>query len=337
MSEDKLRVVGNKPLWDEELRKWLENYILEHSHHTTEILSRSQYIGLPRKILDEYLDGTYFLPKNSGGRGFKTENSRVEHSIRRFRASIEGPFRHGYAKTFVQTRTWVQVQSACETAIRENMIVVVYGKPGIGKSRCLLEFARSNMLTAPLFVLCSRNITSSYFAQKLARELRLSEHSITPKLEDNIAERLDRYPRPLFIDQANYLGERSLGTICYIWEKSHVPIVLAGTKSLHEIFSTSQLTEDVRAQLSSRVALYYPLPELSLSEAKAIIHRALGEEATDEVVEQIYTMTGGIHRHIDMLIPRIFDLKVLNGEKLSRGEVTMENIITKAGSRLMIM
>src|ERR1043165_5051309 len=130
LNENKLKTVGDKPLWDEELRTWLERYINEHPHHTTEILSRSQYISLPRRILNEYLEGTYFLPKKSGGRGLKTDNSRVEPLIRRFRESIEGPLRHGYAKTFVQTLTWVRVQNACETAIKENAIVVIYGRPG---------------------------------------------------------------------------------------------------------------------------------------------------------------------------------------------------------------
>jgi DNA transposition AAA+ family ATPase len=336
MSENKLKIVGEKPLWDEELRLWLERYIEEHTHHTTEILSRSQYIGLPRKILDEYLGGTYFLPRKSGGRGFKTNNSRVEHLIRRFRDSVEGPLRHGYAKTFVQTRAWICVQNACDTAIRENAIVVVYGRPGVGKSRCLLEFARNSMITAPVFILCSRNTTYSYFAQKIARGLGISEHAITPRLEDDIAEKLDKYPRPLFIDQANYLNERSLGTICHIWESANVPIVLAGTKSLFDTFITSQLTEDVRAQLSSRISLYYQLPELSLSEAKAIIQRALSDDATDDLIAQIYNVTGGIHRHIDMLMPRILDLKNRSKEKLEREEVTMMEIVNKASSRLII-
>jgi hypothetical protein len=43
----------------------------------------------------------------------------------------------------------------------------------------------------------------------------------------------------------------------------------------------------VREQLSSRVAIHYPLPELTLSEAKAIIERGLADDATAEVVAQI--------------------------------------------------
>jgi DNA transposition AAA+ family ATPase len=337
MPDNKLKIVGGKPLWDEELRAWLEKYIAEHPHHTTEILSRSQYIGLSRVILDDYLEGIYFLPKEAGGRGHKTARSRVELLIRRFRESIEGPLRHGYVKTFVQTRAWSCVQNACDTAIREKAIVVVYGRPGSGKSRCLLEYSRSNMLTAPVSVLCSRNVTYSYFAKMLARKLGLSEKAITAKLEENIAVRLSRYPRALFIDQANYLCEKALGTVCYVWEIAEVPVVLADTKRLYEMFMSSRLTEDVRAQLSSRIALYYELPGLSIPEAKTIIQRGLGEIATDEVVAQICNVTGGIHRHIDMIIPRILDLMARNEEQIARGEVSIKDIISTASSRLMLL
>jgi hypothetical protein len=49
-------------------------------------------------------------------------------------------------------------------------------------------------------------------------------------------------------------------------------------------------------------------------------------------------VTGGIHRHVDMIIPRINDLKARKHvqEKLEREEVTMSDIIETAGRRLMV-
>jgi hypothetical protein len=145
-----------------------------------------------------------------------------------------------------------------------------------------------------------------------------------------------RYPRPFFIDQANYLSERSLGTVCHIWEIARVPIVLAGTKSLYDLFMTSQLTEDVRMQLSSRVAMHYPLAGLLLPESKAIIQRALGTEATDEVVAQIHNITGGFFRQLEWMIQNLLELMALNAEELKSGRVKLSTLITKAGTRLMI-
>lgn len=332
MSDDKF---GSKPRWDEELRNWLEGYIKGHPHHSTEVLSRSQYIGVPRAILDEYLDGIYFLPKSSGGKGNSAKRSGVEESIRRFREKIEGTARHDYARNFLETRTWIQVKTACNTAIKMNAIVLVYGVPGVGKTRCLFEYARRIMITSPVQVLCSPNITPLYFAQRLASRLGFSEHAIAARLEDNVAERLRRSPRPLFIDQANFLSEKALGTICYVWEVACVPIVLAGTKSLYDLFTTSRLTEDVRAQLSSRIVMHYQLSGLTLAEAKAFIQWRLGKYATDEAVAQIYNITGGLPRYIETLIKNLLDLIARNLKELESGKVTLAELISKAGSKLI--
>ena len=322
--------------WTEELRAWLEGYIKRYPHHTTEILARSQYIGVSRRALDAYLAGRYFMPKEEGGEGQNPQTSTVENAIRVYRERVEGTVRHGYANTFKRTRVWEQVGQACDVAINENVIVVIYGRPGIGKSRCLTEYALQKMRTAPITVLCSRNVTPRFFVQRLARELRIERQWTIPDLEEAVAEQLRRYPRPLFIDQANFLHERSLGTVCHLWELARIPVVLMGTKALFDLFTKSRLTEEVRDQLSSRVALHYLLSELSLKEAKAIIQQAMGEEATDEAVAQIYSLTGGVHRHVDMIIPRIRHLMELNRKALAEGKVKMSQLIAIAGARLMV-
>lgn len=340
MSEDDLRIEPRREEaergdGDEALRRWLQSYVEQHPQQPTAVLARGQYIGVSRKALDAYIAGTYFLPKDEGGEGVAPQASRIEHAIRAFRERVEGSPRHGYSRTFVETRAWYQVQEACATAINENAVVVVIGPPGVGKTRCLIEYAARKMATAPLSILCSPNVTTHYFVQRLAQELKLDDRATTAKLEDKIVEKLRRYPRPLFVDQANYLKEKALGSICYIWEVARIPVVLAGTSALHTLFTTSKLTEEVREQLSSRIALYYLLAELTVPEAKAIIKRGLGAEATDELVAQIITITGGIHRHVDMIIPRILDLRDKNSGKLAAGAVTMEQIVRAAGSRMM--
>lgn len=321
---------------DEELRHWLEEYIAEHQHHTLEILSRSKYIGVSREALEAYLAGTYFLPVEKGGKGVDLEGSKIEQAIRAYRERVEGSVRHGYTNRFIETRTWFQLQRACHVASNENVLVVVYGKPGVGKTRCLLEFTVRKMTTAPISILCSRNIKPKYFVEKLAESMNIRSVGTVAKLEDLIADKLFRYPRPIFVDQANYLPEQSLGSICYIWERSHIPIVLVGTKDLYKLFISSGKTEDVRAQISSRVAMHYMLSELSLREVKTIIKRTLGPLATAELIAQIYNVTGGIHRHVDMIVPRILDLKQLNEEKLASKKLKMADIVAAAGARLMV-
>lgn len=332
---NKLTVVGSD-VGDEDLRLWLTDYLAEHDHITTNEIARTDHIGASKTALDAYLNCTYFLDKDAGGMGVNPKNSNLEPKIRAYRNKVEGTVRHGYKNSFIETRSWKQLQHACKTAIEESVIVVVWGKPGIGKSRCSLEFANNSTKTRPIEILCSANITTRYFVQKIARELGLSDLPPTAKLEDMIVERLKDKPRPFFVDQANYLNEKALGSVCYIWEKSRIPIVLIGTKDLFELFTRSSLTEDVRVQLSSRVAMHYPLMELSIEEVKTIVIRVLGDRATPDVVRHIYEATHGNHRHLDMVMPRLAQSIESNREGLDNGHVTMDKLVDKATSRLLV-
>lgn len=338
MAETKLKIVGGTgAVGDEELRVWLDVYIKEHPHLTTIILSRGDHIGISRTALDAYLTGTYFVPKEAGGLGVNPQNTKIEQKIRAYREKVEGTVRHGYSNSFIESRSWMQFQHACKTAIEENVIVVVYAKPGVGKSRCLQEYATQKMTTMPIQILCSANITPKYFVMKIARELGLDDRQPLAQLEDLVADKLKRnVPRPLFVDQANYLNEKALGTICYLWEKTRIPVILIGTKDLYELFNTSRLTEDVRAQLSSRVAMHYPLMELSVDEMKTIVTRMLGEKATNAVVSQIYNTTGGIHRHVDMMLPRLSEIIKKNEPELSSGEISIAALVEQSARRLMV-
>jgi hypothetical protein len=332
--ERKVVTVGEDAPWDEELRSWLKKHLAEHPHLNTTILSRSQYIGMSRQALDSYLKGKYFLPKSAGGKGIDRKTSKVEDLIRAYRERIELPVRHASAGEFVKTDNWFKLQSACQTAVNNRVIVVVYGRPGIGKSRCLSEFALQRLITYPVCILCSRNIAAKYFVDEIAREIEAKKQTSIAATEGEIVRRLLLHPRPLFIDQSNFLPERCLGTLCYLWEKTKVPIVLVGTTDLYTAFIQSTVTEDARAQISSRVTMFYHLSGLSEEEARIILQRWLGEDATDEAVSLIYKGTGGVFRYIETGIHNILQLKALNTEALASGEMTMLDLIRIALSRL---
>ncbi|MCA1636081.1 MAG: AAA family ATPase [Acidobacteria bacterium] len=321
---------------DSELRSWLINYIREHPQHTTLVLSRVAYIGISRKALDAYLADTYFLPKEEGGMGANPADSRIESANAAFHDRVERGRHATLAGRFLETRTWKQMERACSTAILENRIVLVYGRTGIGKSRCLTEYVLRQMVVPPLVILCSMSVSTNYFMVKLAEELGHSRREATGKLEDVVAEKLRRTPRAVFVDQANFLTEQSLCSICYLWEKAQIPIMLVGTPSLHDRFMSSRLTEDVREQLSSRVALHYMLSELSPAEAKALIEKILNEEATEQNIGLVYKLTCGRFRNLEFFQPRYVELRELNKERLKRGEVQTGEVIKMAAARLII-
>ena len=312
-------------------------YVKDHQHLTTPILSRTDHTGVSRTALDAYLKGTYFLPKAQGGMGINPANSQTENKIRAYRDKVEGAVRGGDRNTYLETRLWQQFQYLCNTAITQSSIVVGYGKPGVGKSRALQQYKTEKLTTMPIEILCSRNITPKYFAEKIAIELGVDTRVPLAKLEDMIADKLKKgSQRLLIVDQANYLDEKALGTVCYLWEKTRMPIVLIGTKDLFDLFMKSSLTEDVRVQLSSRISWHCAFSELSIEELKSIVHAMLGRWATNEVVKQIYDLTHGNHRHLEMILPRVAAILDKNTDELESGNVPVEMLVQKAAKRIMI-
>ena len=289
----KLTTVGAK-LGDEDLRLWLEKYIAEHPHLTTTVLGRSDHTGVSRTALDQILDGTYFQAKELGGAGVNPKTSGVEQKIRSYREKVEGVVSGGTSIGFMETVAYRRLCMAWDTAVKEKVIVVAYSDPGAGKTHPLGQLLVRRMTTMPISILCSRNVTTGYFVQRLAEEAGLSIHYSIPRLEDMVADKLKKNPRGIVVDQANYLNERGLGTVCHIWERARVPIMLVGTKDLYNLFTTSNMTQDVRAQLTSRVAVHYELSKLTKQEAKTLLQRALGKDATDENVAKILEVTGGV-------------------------------------------
>jgi len=94
--------------------------------------------------------------------------------------------------------------------------------------------------------------------------------------------------------------------------------------------------QEVRGQLSSRIALHYLLPELEQAETRAILQKALGPDATEEVITMIHSVTGGVFRSVDMMIPRLLELRQRNEKKLAEGSAKMQDLVKTAASRLMI-
>lgn len=330
-------VDGNEFLPDEKLRQWLASWIVENPKHNTAVLSRSDHIGVSRTRLDAYLDGTYLVPKSKGGKYVEDPSkSDIEDKIRSYKDRVVGTERHGYTNHFVETKSWGLFKYTANMAINEKVIVLIYGNPGVGKSRCLQKYKTSKLTTMPIAVSCSANVTTPFFVRSLARELKLGTSKSTADLEYMIVEKLRKNSRPIFVDQANYLNDKAFGSACYIWEEARVPIVLIGTQDLYDSFTESRLTQDVRVQLNSRVAWHCKLPSLSLAEVKTICDHALGEYATSEAVQEIYNTTTGNHRHLEMMIPRIRTSADAYRDELRNGTASIGDIIKKASDRIII-
>lgn len=327
-----LHIVGNE-LWDEKLRLRLQQHLQENPHLNTSILGRADRTGVSRAALDSYLAKTYFKSELNPNGVIKSD---VEEKIRRYLDKFEGTNADGEKREFVRTAAWHQFESGCNLAIHEKVMTVITGSPGLGKSECLKQYALKNTQTPPVVILCSPNITAGYFVKKICKLLSLNDNGTTPQLEDRICERLTDRPKAIIVDQANYLNERSLGTLCYVWEQTRTPIVLVGTKDLYEMFVKSRLTEDVRAQLLRRIDMFYFLDKLSDKEVKTIIYRELGESVSAETVSNVMTFAQNNFCYLDRLLRRIKRLQKANRQDLASGDLRLEDLAEQAQNGLRV-
>lgn len=346
-----VNVVGGKgKVHDEALRQRFEQFIEDHPHLSTAVLQRSDHIGVSKTALDAVIKGEYFLKGGPNGTPINPKNSKVEPKIREYLDRVQNVGRNvGYDAGFVQTVLSSQIEYALTTAITENIIVVAYGSPGDGKSFSLQQYILDKLTTPPITILCSRNITPGYFVKRLATELGLKNIGGIPETEDRIAEALIKRKRNIFIDQANYLNERSLGTVCHIWERARIGIALVGTQQLHDLFAALTDKEDIKAQLASRVALHVPLKGLSLNEVIPIVNQAIGADATSEVTAAVYNaiaatsldtnlkkVSSASFRNLSFLLPRLKGLIDANRSDIDRGVIKAENLVPMATKQLLI-
>jgi len=54
------------------------------------------------------------------------------------------------------------------------------------------------------------------------------------------------------------------------------------------------------------------------------------------MIALIHSVTGGIFRSVEMMVPRILELKQRNEQRLAEGQLKMQDLIKTAASRLMI-
>lgn len=335
------KLVGDAPPWDVELQLWLETYVKDHPHINLKKLSSSEFIGqhgyINESTLRLYMEGRYYLAKEKGGFGtqYKSDNN-IERILREFRARIDSQLYLGHGKEFIETKTWRQVQHACTVAIKENEIVVVWGKYGIGKTRSIREFADRNLQRQPMYILCSALVTPRSLLKRLATEFRIqgTGGKSMDELLDLIAKRLQRQPRAIFIDQANYLDRKGLGILCHLWEVAKTPILICGTQTLFDNFHADGRTvSDELGQLASRVRVFIPLAELSLKETVSIVKRYL-PDFDEAYVEHVYDVTRHNHRHLDKGMPDLIAIWNHERERVRSGEVKIEDIVGRAFARL---
>lgn len=181
----------------------------------------------------------------------------------------------------VKTTNILRLMNALDALLADDRRVegmgVVHGEPGEGKSTAV-AFAVIETRGAFIRARASWTMTSMYDA--ICHGLGLPTHPHSARMLDAIIERLADAPRPLFIDEADYLtrpyqsGPELLDALRDIYDLAQVPVVLIGHADFPQKIGGPRYSRFFR-----RVTQWVPFTGLGVRD----VQRAVGALAEVEV------------------------------------------------------
>jgi len=114
-------------------------------------------------------------------------------------------------------------------------MALVYGEPGLGKSRTALWWSVKN---DAVYIRSSNMMSGRWFLEELVEELGESTLYKSSDLFNQEVTQLTQYPRPLIIDEIDYLlsDSKAIETIRDIYDRTEVPIILIGMNKANKKF-----------------------------------------------------------------------------------------------------
>jgi len=197
---------------------------------------------------------------------------------------------------------------------------LVYGRAGLGKTRAALwyhgeqdcVYVRAKRLWSPLWML-----------QEICREYGQFPFNRISKVFKQVCDLMGSLPKPLFIDEADYLLKNSklLDAVRDLHDSSDAPVVLIGMEEI-----TGRLQR--HGQFWSRISQIVEFKPLSAGEIAMIAKIWSGLVMEDEVAVEFCKATGGDFRDVTVGLYHL--------EKMARSSRT-ETVIMKMLKELLRM
>lgn len=216
---------------------------------------------------------------------------------------------------FIETSVWRKVDAVCTNALHEQMPAFIYGSSQIGKTTCLLEFARRNNHGTTKYFRMPAACTFGYFVRSLACSCFLgSQHTLEKYTLDRLRDRIcasidsnnliiiDEFHQAMVTCRPHTAGQ-IVEFIREVYDRTHCGVVLSATK-----VGEKELEQGVNAglydQLRRRGMVKLVLPDTpSLPDIKKIAAHFELEPPEGEVLEAIRQMlkTSGTGMYIKYL------------------------------------
>jgi DNA transposition AAA+ family ATPase len=194
-----------------------------------------------------------------------------------------------------------------------SRMALVYGEPGLGKSRTALWLAAQN---DAIYIRSSNLMTGRWFLEELVEELGEIPRFYTFDLFKQCISKLIEKPQMLIIDEIDYLAsdQKAIETIRDIHDKTNVPIIFVGMTLAEKKLSRYR-------HLYDRLSDIVQFKAFSKSDVSDIITQLCEVEVTDSAIEIIYAQSNRF-RQIVRLISKMETVA-----KTNNIEIIDENVL----------
>jgi len=198
---------------------------------------------------------------------------------------------------FIKTKNAKRVFDACRFAMTKRQLVLVVGRPGLGKTEALKEFHRQSVHAGKELIYNVVNpwVKHGSLARMMARRFELPEKQTAHDLLESVAAKLRRKPGALIFDEANHFDVKCLEGIRYIYDSVRIPIVICGSIQLQRTLSDGGDKVIELEQLQSRIRLRILLEPMKLGEVKTFVERHFDSIEVD-VVREFFNRSRGVVR-----------------------------------------
>ena len=223
-----------------------------------------------------------------------------------------------------------KIERACKIAHAEGRIVVITGKPGVGKTKGVLHYMKNNSGVIHLKIIpyySAKNIMSD-----LHKKVGYNGVGSVIDLFHEIAEKLVDSSQLVLIDEAEYLPHRALELIRRLFDFCDIGLSLVGTPRL---IQNLKGVNGENEQLYSRVSMHVTIPDLRHDEDKDS-----GQRDVEKLVKSKLPDSNGLWKEFAKHVPtpRSLDNLIDQSIKLAKAnssEITPE-IIEKAKKSIII-
>ncbi len=172
---------------------------------------------------------------------------------------------------------------------REEGMGLLWGDPGQGKSTSV-AFA-ANKHTA-IYVRARVTWSVTTMLASLCSELGLEPHQRRNTMLDAIAEGLSARPRPIFVDEADYLFRQTdmLDALRDLYDVASVPVVLIGMEDMPKRVRSDRAKF---SRFERRITQWIQFNGLTFDDARRVATELCEVEVDDDLVARVHEANAG--------------------------------------------